>query len=634
MGQVILHIDDDPRLAEGVEETLQREGYELLHTSDPEETMRRVEAGEPAVVLIEIELADCDGLDLLRGIRAAAQDLPVLVLTGVERAPGLYGEAIALGVNDFLTKPVLASQLLACIHELAPPPPRVEDPPPAVAPPSDPTGDLADAPVPELLARLWRRAESGVLLAGCGKARIGIQLRNGSPVRVGSKGLRPLGAEEARGLSEEEVEAAIGRRVEAALFEAFGWESGSYRFTRDGRLRADSAHQISREPSSLLLAGVLEAAPPGLVSDRLRKRSALYVSAHEGSHEPLDGLDLTSAQERVLADLRGDCTLDEVLASESLEPRLLYGLWVAGRILLHAVPTLASLEELVGEDNASASEPRPVDEATPPAVERAPSPVDEVAPPAVDEATPPPVDEREALMRSVRDLGRRVMCGDDFEALDIPVFATDLQVRAAYERILEQIPEAALHSTDSELRERAIAIKERAEAAYGHLKDAETRRAYAVLTQEEEQDRGAQASADRALEAERWFRKGRGFLEGKRYDEAAEAFGMASHLDADDGEYRSHLGFALYLSNPKESVVQREAMEHIANGIKRSPDRELSYVYLGRILRAQGETDTARNVFRRALRIKPDCHPALQELRLLESREQKGRGVLSRFWRR
>ena len=72
-------------------------------------------------------------------------------------------------------------------------------------------------------------------------------------------------------------------------------------------------------------------------------------------------------------------------------------------------------------------------------------------------------------------------------------------------------------------------------------------------------------------------------------------------------------------------------MEHIANGIKRSPNRELSYVFLARILKAKGESETAKKVLRKALRLKPDCHPAIQEMRLLELRARKGRGLLSRL---
>ena len=153
------------------------------------------------------------------------------------------------------------------------------------------------------------------------------------------------------------------------------------------------------------------------------------------------------------------------------------------------------------------------------------------------------------------------------------------------------------------------------------------------MRQEEEPEQDLTSAAERSLDAERLFRKGKGLLNSKRYVEAAEAFGMASHFFPDEGEYLSHLGYALYLSNPSENLVQREAMEHIANGIKRSPTSAMSYVYLGKILRAKGEMDTAKKIFRKALRISPDCHPAHQEIRLLEMREKKGKGILSRLRR-
>jgi len=346
---------------------------------------------------------------------------------------------------------------------------------------------------------------------------------------------------------------------------------------------------------------VQAASPVEVVRDRLRKRAALYACACPEEYARVEDMGLDAEQQHQLAALGGESTLERILDSGVFEERLLYGLWVAGWLELHSAPTLNLLEVLGAED--------------------------EVAP------SPAP-DSPEDLVQRVRALTQRVMAADDFEALDIPTFAPDGQVRTAYERTLAEIPQAALDSSDAELRSQAHRIRRRVEAAYDHLKDAETRRAHALLRQEEAQDRDARTSAPRALEAERWFRKGTGLLTGKRHPEAAEAFGMASHLDPDEGEYLAHLGYALYLANPQDDVVRREAMQHITNGIKRSPDRELPYVYLARVLAAKGETDTARKVLNRALRIKPGCVPAQRELRLLEMRRRKGFGWIKRLFGR
>jgi CheY-like chemotaxis protein/TolA-binding protein len=686
MAGVIVYVDDRPELPAGFAEGLAQAGYELFQTGDAEEAVRLVEQRRPALVIMDLQMRSCDGLDLMAGIRDP--DLgapPVLVLTHAARDSALHGEAIALGAADFVCKPARAAELLARVREIAPA--RAARPEPerdAAEPAPELAGELSDTPVPELLARLRRRGATGVLVASRGATRVGIELRNGSPIAVGSN--RDSDAsDDLEGLSEEEAELAIGQRAEALLYEAFRWSDGHYRFTGGRRLKSDGALAISRDPASLVLLGVLDASPIQHLRDRLAKRGSLYASSVEDQDAPLEGVVLTSHQEQVLSELGGSDTLSILLESKAFDERLLYGLWVAGRIELHAAPTL-TLTELIGEDppeletdmldadtlDLDAAEPIAPEPVAP---ERRPAPLRpekrRPAPPPLalkpaplppfgsepletdafdPDVTPPlevdgeitpvprrpvrssPAEDREALAQQLRALAQRVMSGDDFEALDVPVFATDDQVRNAYQAILREIPDAI--ARDRELRERAARIRDRIDAAYHHLKDPETRRAYALLRQEEEQDRGVKPSAERALEGERWFRKGKGLLKSHSYSQAAEAFGMASHLDPQEGEYLAHLGYALFLSNPQENIVQREAMEHVANGIKRSPDRELSYIYLGRILKEKGDVEAARKVFRRALKIKPDCHPALQELRLLEMRERKSRGVLSRLLKR
>ena len=137
--------------------------------------------------------------------------------------------------------------------------------------------------------------------------------------------------------------------------------------------------------------------------------------------------------------------------------------------------------------------------------------------------------------------------------------------------------------------------------------------------------------ASRSLEAESWFRKGEGFLKRKQFAKAVEAYGMSSHLDPKEGIYVAHLGYALYLSNPNDRLVQREALEHVAKGIKLSPEREKPYIFLGKIFKATGEEKTAQKMFRRALQIKPGCHEALQEMRLSKLRAEKSKGLMGRL---
>lgn len=639
MAGVILYIDDAPELPEGFEEGLGGDDYTLIHAADAEEAMRLVAERQPALVLMELLLTGCDGLDLLEGIRERRPDLPVVVLTRAARLPGLYGQAVALGVADFLSKPALASQLLISVREFAktPAPPQMEldDAPPGPHGASTPAGELAALPFPELLQGLHRGGASGVLIASRGPRRVGVQLRNGSPVGVGTGRRREsladylvrrgvisrsqhqrVTAQAAQGeggvlemlvaaglVDEAQAEARARRQAQELLFEPFAWSAGRYRFAEGRRLRADTVLELGEAPDRLLLMGVLEAVPEVVIRERVHKLGSFYVIGTEHIEDP----ELTPAQVRRLADLGGSESVDELLREGELDERTLYALWLAGRIAFQREPVLVLMDELSGEEGSEATPEMPAAEG--------------------EVQTGEPEEQ-------LRRLAGRVLGNDDFSLLQVSAVATDGQRRAACDRLLAEIPEEALRSSDPELRRLAGRVRERIEEAYENLKDPETRRAYAVLQHEGREDRETGADAERALEAESWYRKGNGFLKRKRYDEAVEAFGMAAHLDPDEGEYLSHLGYAMYLSDPQQELVQREAMEHIANGIKRSPDRELSYVFLGRLLRGKGDAETARKVLRKALRLNPDCHPAHQELRLLDLREQRGKGLIGRIWRR
>jgi two-component system chemotaxis response regulator CheB len=92
--------------------------------------LRRIEELDPDLVILDIEMPEMDGLDVLREIRATRKELPVLVFSTVtERAGERTLDALALGANDYVTKPsgVVGAQvslsqmrtdLLAKIHAL------------------------------------------------------------------------------------------------------------------------------------------------------------------------------------------------------------------------------------------------------------------------------------------------------------------------------------------------------------------------------------------------------------------------------------------------------------------------------------------------------------------------------------
>jgi cytochrome c-type biogenesis protein CcmH/NrfG len=285
-----------------------------------------------------------------------------------------------------------------------------------------------------------------------------------------------------------------------------------------------------------------------------------------------------------------------------------------------------------------------------------PSPTPEVVPPPVPPTPAPPAESLAPACDAERALaGLTAFCDhirdeDDFDVLGITEDAADAAVRYAYEGLIDTLPSEAAIAELPALKDLADEARKRIDRAFDRLRLGSSRKVYAQLRPQSVKGRKKPEAAKapeqiaaekaahleelaaRGLDAESWFRRGDSFFEEKSYGQAVEAYGMAAHLDPKEGEYLARLGYAQFLQNPKDAVVLREALENIAKGIKLAPKQEKPYVYLGKIFRQNGAADRARKMFESAVRIKPDCQEALQELRLLDLRQQaKGGNLLGRL---
>ena len=111
-------------------------------------------------------------------------------------------------------------------------------------------------------------------------------------------------------------------------------------------------------------------------------------------------------------------------------------------------------------------------------------------------------------------------------------------------------------------------------------------------------------------------------------------FGKALECLPEEGEYHDHYGWSLHLCNPDNSVMDEEAIEHVKRGIKLARDQEKPYLFLGRLYKAVGQGVAAERMFTRAVQIRPDCVEAMRELRLINLRRDKNRGLIGRLLRR
>jgi DNA-binding response OmpR family regulator len=114
--QRILVVDDDPNLLVVLAEQLRDDGFDVSTARDGQEALRRIEAGWPDLIVVDLTMPRMDGLALARQIKAQA-DLPIIVLSAVDTADSkvrLLDEV----AEDYVSKPYHYPELRARIQRV------------------------------------------------------------------------------------------------------------------------------------------------------------------------------------------------------------------------------------------------------------------------------------------------------------------------------------------------------------------------------------------------------------------------------------------------------------------------------------------------------------------------------------
>jgi two-component system alkaline phosphatase synthesis response regulator PhoP len=111
----LLLVEDEPGLVLTLTDRLTREGYHVESSADGESALARATTEAFDLLLLDVMLPRLGGFDLLRDLRKAGIETPVIMLTArgqvVDRVVGLK-----LGADDYVTKPFEMVELLARVE--------------------------------------------------------------------------------------------------------------------------------------------------------------------------------------------------------------------------------------------------------------------------------------------------------------------------------------------------------------------------------------------------------------------------------------------------------------------------------------------------------------------------------------
>jgi two-component system response regulator MprA len=113
----ILVVDDDQAVRDSLKRSLEYNSYEVTTAEDGVQALARLAAVRPDAVIMDVMMPRLDGLEATRMLRAAGNDVPILVLTARD-AVGDRVDGLDAGGDDYMAKPFALDELLARLRAL------------------------------------------------------------------------------------------------------------------------------------------------------------------------------------------------------------------------------------------------------------------------------------------------------------------------------------------------------------------------------------------------------------------------------------------------------------------------------------------------------------------------------------
>ena len=113
----ILLVEDDPTTSRSIELMLTHANLNVYCTDLGEEGIDLAKLYDYDLILLDLNLPDMNGQDVLRQLRLAKVDTPILILTGADDTENKI-RSFGFGADDYMTKPFHREELVARIHAI------------------------------------------------------------------------------------------------------------------------------------------------------------------------------------------------------------------------------------------------------------------------------------------------------------------------------------------------------------------------------------------------------------------------------------------------------------------------------------------------------------------------------------
>ncbi len=113
----LLLVEDDPALALGLRDTMEFEGFRVIHTKRGTAAVEMVRSLQPDIIVLDLMLPDINGYEVCRQVREFSVSTPIIMLTARSQETDKI-RGFDVGADDYLTKPFSVAELVARVHAL------------------------------------------------------------------------------------------------------------------------------------------------------------------------------------------------------------------------------------------------------------------------------------------------------------------------------------------------------------------------------------------------------------------------------------------------------------------------------------------------------------------------------------
>ena len=114
----LLYVEDEDKIRNLLKSAIEKEFKKIVTASNGDEGFKKYKKYQPDIVVSDILMPICNGLDMAKQIREISKDIPIILFSAFSEKEKLLS-AIDIGIDKYLIKPVDVDELLLSIEKIA-----------------------------------------------------------------------------------------------------------------------------------------------------------------------------------------------------------------------------------------------------------------------------------------------------------------------------------------------------------------------------------------------------------------------------------------------------------------------------------------------------------------------------------